>query len=55
MLYLSFTVEKDDVFITDVDRLMLSENQIHDFMYTLVENGFTIESMSVSDKPYNEN
>ena len=55
MLYLSYTVEKDDVFITDVDKLMLSENQINNLMDLLVENGFTIESMSVSDKPYNEN
>ena len=48
MLTLNYTVEKEGIFITE-DRLMLSERQINDFMDLLVDNGFSVESMSVAD------
>ena len=48
MLNLNYTVEKEGVFITETNKLMLSENQINDFMDLLVANGFTIDSMSVA-------
>lgn len=47
MLTLNYTVEKEGVFITEINKLMISESQINNLMDSLVANGYTVESMSV--------
>ena len=49
MLNLNYVVEKNGVFVTVENRLMLSEYQINNLMDTLVAHGYTVESMSVAD------
>ena len=48
MLNLNYVVEKDGVFVTVENRLMLNEYQINNLMDTLVSHGYTVESMSVA-------
>lgn len=49
MLKLSYTVSKEGVEVSTLDRFMLSERQINDLMDSLVSHGYTVESMSVED------
>ena len=47
MLNLNYTIEKDGIEISEVNRLMLSEYQINNLMDTLVAHGYTVVEMSV--------
>lgn len=49
MLTLNYTIEKDGIELSEINKLMLSERQINDLMDTLVAHGYTVESMSVAD------
>ena len=48
MLNLNYVVEKDGVFVSVENRLMINEYQINNLMDTLVSHGYTVESMSVA-------
>ena len=48
MLSLNYTVEKDGIEISEVNKLMISEAQINDLMDTLVAYGYDVLSMSVA-------
>ena len=47
MLNLNYTIEKDGIEISEVNRLMLSEYQINNLMDTLVAHGYNVLSMEV--------
>ena len=47
MLLLNYTITKEGVTLSTIDRLMISEAQINDLMDSLVANGYTVESMEV--------
>jgi hypothetical protein len=47
MLTLNYTIEKDGIVLSEINKLMINERQINDLMDSLVANGYTIESMSV--------
>jgi hypothetical protein len=48
MLTLNYTVEKDGIILSEVNKLMINERQINDLMDSLVANGYTVDSMSVA-------
>ena len=48
MLSLNYTIEKEGISLSEINKLMISESQINDLMDTLVANGYTVESMSVA-------
>ena len=47
MLSLNYTIEKDGITLSEINKLMLNEYQINDLMDSLVANGYTVEEMSV--------
>jgi len=47
VLNLNYTIEKEGIEITQVNRLMISESQINDLMDSLVANGYNVLEMSV--------
>lgn len=47
MLNLNYTIEKDGISISEMNRLMISEAQINDLMESFVANGYTVVEMSV--------
>ena len=47
MLTLNYTIEKDGITLSEINKLMLSERQINDLMDTLVSHGFDVLSMEV--------
>ena len=47
MLTLNYTIEKDGIQLTEINKLMLSERQINDLMDTLVAHGYDVLSMEV--------
>ena len=49
MLKLSYTVEKEGVEITTLDKFMINESQINDLLDSLVSHGYTIDSVRVED------
>ena len=49
MLTLNYTIEKDGIVLSEINKLMISERQINDLMDTLVANGYTVDSMTVSE------
>jgi hypothetical protein len=49
MLTLNYTIEKDGIVLSEINKLMLSERQVNDLMDTLVANGYDVLSMSVAD------
>jgi hypothetical protein len=49
MLTLNYTIEKDGIELSEINKLMLSERQINDLMDSLVEHGYNVLSMSVAD------
>jgi len=48
MLSLNYTIEKDGITLSEINKLMLNEYQINDLMDSLVANGYTVEEMSVA-------
>ena len=51
MLTLNYTIEKDGITLSEINKLMINERQINDLMDTLVAHGYTVLEMSVeSDK-----
>lgn len=49
MLKLSYTIEKEGIEITTLDRFMISESQINNLMDSLVAGGYNVLEMSVTD------
>ena len=47
MLNLNYTIEKDGIEISEVNKLMLSEYQINNLMETFVAHGYNVLSMEV--------
>jgi len=47
MLTLNYTIEKDGIVLSEINKLMINERQINDLMDSLVANGYTVEEMSV--------
>jgi tmRNA-binding protein len=47
MLTLNYTIEKDGVELSEINKLMINERQINDLMDSLVEHGYTVLAMSV--------
>ena len=47
MLTLNYTVEKDGIEISEINKLMVNESHVNSLMDTLVENGYTVLEMSV--------
>jgi len=47
MLTLNYTIEKDGITLSEINKLMINERQINDLMDSLVANGYTVEEMSV--------
>ena len=48
MLTLNYTIEKDGIVLSEINKLMLNEYQINDLMDSLVAHGYTVEAMSVA-------
>ena len=48
MLTLNYTIEKDGITLSEINKLMISEAQINDLMDTLVAHGYDVLSMSVA-------
>ena len=48
MLTLNYTIEKDGITLSEINKLMLNEYQINDLMDSLVAHGYTVETMSVA-------
>ena len=48
MLSLNYTIEKDGITLSEINKLMLNEYQINDLMDSLVAHGYTVEAMSVA-------
>ena len=48
MLTLNYTIEKDGITLSEINKLMINERQINDLMDSLVAYGFTVEAMSVA-------
>lgn len=49
MLKLSYTIEKEGVELTTLDKFMLNENQINDLLDSLVEHGYIIHSVRIDE------
>ena len=49
MLKLSYTVEKEGVEITTLEKYMISESQVNDLMDSLVSHGYIVNNMLVED------
>lgn len=49
MLSLNYTIEKDGITLSEINKLMLNEGQINDLMDSLVAHGYTVDTMSVAD------
>ena len=47
MLSLNYTIEKEGISLSEINKLMISESQINDLMDTLVSHGYVVESMEV--------
>ena len=47
MLTLNYTIEKDGITLSEINKLMLSERQINDLMDSLVAHGYDVLEMSV--------
>ena len=47
MLNLNYTIEKDGIQISEVNKLMLSEYQINNLMETFVVHGYDVITMEV--------
>jgi len=47
MLTLNYTIEKDGIELSEINKLMLSESQINNLMDSLVSHGYTVLEMSV--------
>lgn len=47
MLSLSYTVEKEGIEISEINKLMLNERQINDLMDSLVAHGYDVLTMEV--------
>ena len=47
MLTLNYTIEKDGITLSEINKLMINERQINDLMDSLVANGYKVEQMSV--------
>ena len=54
MLSLNYTIEKDGITLSEINKLMLNEYQINDLMDSLVANGYTVEEMSVASATLQE-
>jgi len=48
MLTLNYTIEKDGITLSEINKLMINERQINDLMDSLVAHGYTVEAMSVA-------
>lgn len=49
MLKLSYTIEKEGVELTTLDKFMLNENQINDLLDSLVAHGYIIHSVRIDE------
>jgi hypothetical protein len=49
MLKLSYTVEKEGVELTTLDKFMINENQINDLLDSLVEHGYTVHAVRIDE------
>jgi hypothetical protein len=49
MLSLNYTIEKDGVELSELNKLMLNESQINNLMDSLVAHGYDVLEMSVAD------
>ena len=49
MLKLSYTVEKEGIELSTLDKFMLNENQINDLLDSLVEHGYIIHSVRIDE------
>lgn len=47
MLTLNYTIEKDGIELSEVNKLMINERQINDLMDSLVAHGYDVLSMEV--------
>lgn len=47
MLTLKYTIEKDGIQLSEINKLMLNEYQINDLMDSLVAHGYDVLAMSV--------
>ena len=47
MLTLNYTIEKDGIVLSEIDKLMISERQINDLMDSLVAHGYDVLTMEV--------
>jgi hypothetical protein len=47
MLTLNYTIEKDGITLSEINKLMLNEYQINNLMDSLVAHGYVVESMEV--------
>jgi hypothetical protein len=48
MLTLNYTIEKDGIELTEINKLMINERQINDLMDSLVDYGYNVLEMSVA-------
>ena len=47
MLTLNYTIEKDGIVLSEINKLMINESHVNSLMDALVENGYTVLEMSV--------
>ncbi|NDB85751.1 MAG: hypothetical protein EB127_24075 [Alphaproteobacteria bacterium] len=47
MLTLNYTIEKDGIILSEINKLMINESHVNSLMDALVENGYTVLAMSV--------
>jgi hypothetical protein len=47
MLTLNYTIEKDGITLSEINKLMINERQINDLMDSLVAHGYDVLSMEV--------
>ena len=47
MLTLNYTIEKDGIVLSEINKLMINESHVNSLMDSLVENGYTVLEMSV--------
>ena len=47
MLTLNYTIEKDGITLSEINKLMINERQINDLMDSLVAHGYDVLTMEV--------
>ena len=47
MLTLNYTIEKDGIELSELNKLIINERQVNDLMDSLVAHGYTVLEMSV--------